>query len=171
MYWRRSLTLQGCSRRLTSTIRLPGPSICSRQLAARANDEFPDWSRKPPAPDSENPDYLPDFKIPKPVRPADEPTPKKIARLIYSSRKRGILETDLLLSTFAGEKLAQLPRQELDEYDDLLEENDWDIYYWITGTEGKIPPKRVQEMKVFPKLVEHAKNKGKKILRMPELSK
>ncbi|KAI9012884.1 Flavinator of succinate dehydrogenase-domain-containing protein, partial [Gaertneriomyces semiglobifer] len=99
----------------------------------------------------------------------DEPTPKKIARLIYSSRKRGILETDLLLSTFAGEKLAQLPRQELDEYDDLLEENDWDIYYWITGTEGKIPPKRVQEMKVFPKLVEHAKNKGKKILRMPEL--
>ncbi|CAJ0762349.1 3590_t:CDS:1, partial [Entrophospora sp. SA101] len=36
-----------------------------------------------------------------PTTPHNEHIDKKRARLIYQSRKRGILETDLLLSTFA----------------------------------------------------------------------
>jgi succinate dehydrogenase flavin-adding protein (antitoxin of CptAB toxin-antitoxin module) len=39
------------------------------------------------------------------------------ARLVYMSRKRGILETDLLLSTFASEKLPSMDADELKEYD------------------------------------------------------
>ncbi|KAI8820974.1 Flavinator of succinate dehydrogenase-domain-containing protein [Fimicolochytrium jonesii] len=132
--------------------------------------EFPDWSRKPPVPDDPTqPDYLPLIQIPRPVRPASEPTETKRARLVYASRKRGILETDLILSTFARDHLGTLTREELIEYDDFLEENDWDIYYWVTGTPGKIVPQRVKEFKVFPRLVEHAKNKGRRILRMPDL--
>jgi len=48
------------------------------------------------------------------------------------SRKRGTLESDLLLSTFADANLASMTRQQLDHFDRFLDENDWDIYYWAT---------------------------------------
>lgn len=48
------------------------------------------------------------------------------------SRKRGILETDLLLSTFADVQLPTMERGLLEQYDLFLDENDWDIYYWTT---------------------------------------
>jgi len=48
------------------------------------------------------------------------------------SRKRGTLESDLLLSTFADANLASMSRAQLDQYDRFLDENDWDIYYWAT---------------------------------------
>ncbi|KAI1207333.1 DUF339-domain-containing protein [Annulohypoxylon truncatum] len=54
------------------------------------------------------------------------------ARLVYQSRKRGILETDLLLSTFADEYLPTMTREQMAQYDSFLDENDWDIYYWAT---------------------------------------
>jgi len=57
----------------------------------------------------------------------------KRSRLLYQSRKRGILETDLLLSVFADKQLASMNEHQLDVYSELLDENDWDIYYWITG--------------------------------------
>ena len=58
----------------------------------------------------------------------------KRARLLYQSRKRGILESDLLLSRFADKYLKTMTMEELDEYDKLLDEADWDIYYWATKT-------------------------------------
>lgn len=48
------------------------------------------------------------------------------------SRKRGILESDLLLSTFADAHLATMTPDQLAQYDLFLDENDWDIYYWAT---------------------------------------
>ena len=48
------------------------------------------------------------------------------------SRKRGTLESDLLLSTFADAKLATMSPQLMQQYDIFLDENDWDIYYWAT---------------------------------------
>lgn len=48
------------------------------------------------------------------------------------SRKRGTLESDLLLSTFASTYLKTMTPKQLQEYDLLLDENDWDIYYWAT---------------------------------------
>lgn len=48
------------------------------------------------------------------------------------SRKRGILESDLLLSTFADVYLSKMTPEQLQEYDSFLDENDWDIYYWAT---------------------------------------
>lgn len=61
------------------------------------------------------------------------------ARLLYQSRKRGILEADLLLSTFADANLHRLTRAQLVAYDKFLDENDWDIYYWCTQS-TKTPP-------------------------------
>jgi len=48
------------------------------------------------------------------------------------SRKRGTLESDLLLSTFADENLEKMSAGQLQQYDIFLDENDWDIYYWAT---------------------------------------
>ena len=48
------------------------------------------------------------------------------------SRKRGTLESDLLLSTFADANLASMTPAQLQQYDTFLDENDWDIYYWAT---------------------------------------
>lgn len=61
----------------------------------------------------------------------------EIKKLTYStitdqSRKRGTLESDLLLSTFADANLATMTMKQLQQYDLFLDENDWDIYYWAT---------------------------------------
>lgn len=48
------------------------------------------------------------------------------------SRKRGTLESDLLLSTFADTNLSRMTPAQLQQYDLFLDENDWDIYYWAT---------------------------------------
>lgn len=48
------------------------------------------------------------------------------------SRKRGTLESDLLLSTFADSNLPKMSPKQLEQYDLFLDENDWDIYYWAT---------------------------------------
>ncbi|KKF96238.1 Succinate dehydrogenase assembly factor 2 mitochondrial [Ceratocystis platani] len=60
------------------------------------------------------------------------------ARLRYQSRKRGILESDLLLSTFAAAYLPTMTRAQLEAYDKFMDENDWDIYYWATQPDA--PP-------------------------------
>ncbi|KAK8176162.1 TPR repeat protein-like protein [Phyllosticta citrichinensis] len=71
------------------------------------------------------------FKI-EPIRRTGEDINTMRARLIYQSRKRGILESDLLLSTFADAYLGQMTQKQLQDYDRFLDENDWDIYYWAT---------------------------------------
>jgi succinate dehydrogenase flavin-adding protein (antitoxin of CptAB toxin-antitoxin module) len=55
------------------------------------------------------------------------------------SRKRGTLESDLLLSTFAAANLPTLTLSQLKQYDLFLDENDWDIYYWATQSPGGTP--------------------------------
>ena len=48
------------------------------------------------------------------------------------SRKRGTLESDLLMSTFAAANLPTMTKSQMQQYDLFLDENDWDIYYWAT---------------------------------------
>lgn len=91
-------------------------------------------------------------------------------RLIYQSRKRGILETDLLLSRFAKKYLLDFDREMLTEYDKLLDELDWDIYYWATNNFEITPlPDKWKNSKILKLLQEESKNKEKEILRMPSL--
>lgn len=62
----------------------------------------------------------------------NDPIDVKKARLLYQSRKRGMLENGLLLSTFAAKYLANMNEKQTDEYDKIinLPSNDWDIFYW-----------------------------------------
>jgi succinate dehydrogenase assembly factor 2 len=54
---------------------------------------------------------------PKPLPRPGESIETTRARLVYQSRKRGTLENDLLLSTFAQEHLGTMDVEELSEFD------------------------------------------------------
>lgn len=94
----------------------------------------------------------------------------KRARLTYQSRKRGILESDLLLSRFAKKHLHKFDMAQLDEYDSLLDEADWDIYYWATGNYDVTPlPEKWKDSKIMKQLQEDTQCNLGEILRMPDL--
>lgn len=63
----------------------------------------------------------------------NEPREAMIKRLHMRSMRRGIKEMDLILSAFAGAHLADMSTAELSLYDQLLTENDHDIYGWVGG--------------------------------------
>lgn len=148
----------------------------------------------------------PDLPFPKPLPRDGETLAALRARLVYQSRKRGTLEGDLLMSTFAREQMGGMGEGELREFDkvcmdgfwfvggrllfpfavvdfwvlshayektltamrpQLLDENDWDTYYWATGK--KTPPERWATSPLLEKLKVHARNEGKVARRMPDL--
>ncbi|OHE91560.1 hypothetical protein CORC01_13157 [Colletotrichum orchidophilum] len=75
------------------------------------------------------------FRV-EPLRRKGEDERTMRARLLYQSRKRGTLESDLLMSTFANEHLPHMTKAQMAKYDLFLDENDWDIYYWATQEEA-----------------------------------
>lgn len=56
-----------------------------------------------------------------------------IKRLRMRSMRRGIKEMDLILSSFADANLDGFSDDALMLYDQLLSENDHDIYGWVGG--------------------------------------
>jgi len=97
--------------------------------------------------------------IPKYAKKSEETLETQRARLVYQSRKRGTLENGLLLSTFASQHLSKLTTEQLNKYDDLINQpsNDWDIYYWMVG-KSKVPEEYDND--VMAMLQEHAANKN-----------
>jgi antitoxin CptB len=57
----------------------------------------------------------------------------RIKRLRMRSMRRGIKEMDIILIAFSDEHLAAMGEEEIVLYDALLNENDQDLYQWITG--------------------------------------
>ena len=105
-----------------------------------------------------------------PIKRTGETRETKKARLVYQSRKRGILESDLLLSRFAKKHLDSLSDSQLDEYEQLLDEPDWDIYYWATKNYDVTPlPDRWKDSEILKMLQKDAQNEDREIMRMPEL--
>ncbi|MFQ6553114.1 succinate dehydrogenase assembly factor 2 [Aestuariibius insulae] len=51
------------------------------------------------------------------------------------SMRRGMKEMDLILSAYAQSRLNTMEPDRLSLYDDMLNENDQDLYRWITGQE------------------------------------
>ena len=64
----------------------------------------------------------------------------RLKRMKIRSWRRGIKEMDLILGPYADANLTQMDQAALDLYDDLLEENDQDLYQWVSGQ--VIPPER-----------------------------
>ena len=47
--------------------------------------------------------------------------------------RRGIKEMDLILQSYAAARLEDMDEAEMSLYDALLNENDQDLYQWVTG--------------------------------------
>ena len=60
----------------------------------------------------------------------------RLRRLLMRSARRGTKEMDLVLGPFAQARLAAMPPDILDAYEDLLEENDQELYAWVTGRDA-----------------------------------
>jgi succinate dehydrogenase assembly factor 2 len=108
--------------------------------------------------------------MPQPLDRTGEKTETMRARLVYQARKRGMLEGDLLLATFARDNLASMDHDELKQFDkvcpslsfntiwawgwwQMLDEPDWDIYYW--SIEKRHPPERWAGSKLLEQYVLH----------------
>lgn len=155
-----------------------GPSASSStssQVPSDASDPFPlPFSKGVDLASPSQSDSLPDLGAPARVpgrEPGQESREQRIRRLIYQTRKRGILETDLLMSTFAMKELWEMPEKEIEEFDRLLDEPDWDLYYWMT--DRKPVPDRWresfdQEGRLGYRLRRHTKNEEKEVRFMPD---
>ncbi len=69
---------------------------------------------------------------------ADETTEIRRKRLRYHSWHRGTKELDLVLGQFAAKYLPDLTVAELDLYEAIVNENEYDIYAWLARREA--PP-------------------------------
>lgn len=61
-------------------------------------------------------------------------------KLIYRSLNRGCRENDFLLKAFAERGISKLPESKLKTLDDFLQEDDLEIFTWIT-TKLRAPKK------------------------------
>ena len=82
----------------------------------------------------------------------DETTQNTRRRLIFRSDHRGTKEMDLLLGSFAKKYVPEMSEQELAQFDEILKENDPNLYNWITGKEPE--PDNVKSP-LFDKLKKH----------------
>lgn len=57
----------------------------------------------------------------------------RLKRMRMRSMRRGTKEMDILMMRFADAHLDAMDEAELDLLDRVLEENDQDLYRWITG--------------------------------------
>ena len=62
-----------------------------------------------------------------------ETAENRIKRLKMRSMRRGMKEMDLILTAYGDASLGQMDEAALDTYDALLNENDQDLYQWVTG--------------------------------------
>ncbi|WP_299830017.1 succinate dehydrogenase assembly factor 2 [uncultured Roseobacter sp.] len=61
-----------------------------------------------------------------------EPRETRIKRLKMRSMRRGIKEMDVILQPFAEANLEAMDEAGLSLYDDMLSENDHDLYQWVS---------------------------------------
>ncbi|KAL1413506.1 Succinate dehydrogenase assembly factor 2 mitochondrial [Vanrija albida] len=124
-------------------------------------------------------DVVEEWGMPTPLDRTGESDEALRARLIYQTRKRGVLEADLLLSTFARDNLPGMSVVQMKEFDKFLDEPDWDIYYWCV--DKRPVPERWAKTELMakcvptprsadPRLKKHARNDEKVSRRMPEMT-
>jgi succinate dehydrogenase flavin-adding protein (antitoxin of CptAB toxin-antitoxin module) len=77
-------------------------------------------------------------------------------RILYSSRRRGRVENELFFGSYASEKIWDMPVHELDQFEVLLEETDYDLYNWVLDLRPT-PPEFQGEF--FDKIREYIRSK------------
>ena len=59
----------------------------------------------------------------------------QVNRLLYRSRQRGFLEMDLLVGLWAERRLPHMAESELAAYSTVLDQENPDLFKWLTGQE------------------------------------
>lgn len=62
-----------------------------------------------------------------------EPRDVRLKRMKMRAWHRGTKEMDIILGNYTDAHLADLDDAALDELDALMEENDQDLYQWVSG--------------------------------------
>ncbi len=62
-----------------------------------------------------------------------EDSAARIKRMRMRAWRRGTKEMDLILGPYADERLSAMTPEMLAAFDGLLEQNDHDLYAWVTG--------------------------------------
>ena len=68
-----------------------------------------------------------------PMQADPEIRENRLKRMAMRSWRRGTKEMDLILGPYADAHLGGMDTAALDHFDALLDENDQDLYPWITG--------------------------------------
>lgn len=63
---------------------------------------------------------------------SEEPA-TRLKRLAMRSARRGTKEMDIILGRYAEARLGAMSPAALDLFEALLDENDQDLYQWVTG--------------------------------------
>jgi len=93
------------------------------------------------------------------------------SRLVYQSRKRGIVEIELLLSTFieAHRWLKDWDMKQLTQYSRLLMLPDWDLYYYLVKKQDPPSDSEFFNSDLLAELRVHTSNSSKTVRIMPSL--
>lgn len=77
----------------------------------------------------------------------------RLKRLKMRSMRRGIKEMDIILSGFSDLHLIDMSSTQLDLYEDFLDENDQDLYQWVSGQVAGYPQyeQLLKQIKVYLK--------------------
>ena len=78
---------------------------------------------------------------------------KRRRQLRYRANHRGIKEMDIILGRYGDDYLEQMQGEELDQFENLMEENDRDLLQWFTAE--KSPPEEFANS-LFDKILAHA---------------
>ncbi|MCV2881277.1 succinate dehydrogenase assembly factor 2 [Actibacterium sp. XHP0104] len=57
----------------------------------------------------------------------------RLKRMLMRATHRGIKEMDIILGNYARANLSVMEPAQLDQLDALMEENDQDLYQWVSG--------------------------------------
>ena len=76
-------------------------------------------------------------------------------RKIFWHSRRGMRELDLLFVPFITEGFDALSEREKKLYEELLEEEDQDLYSWLLGS---CKPDRIEYGLLISKILDHRKN-------------
>jgi antitoxin CptB len=97
--------------------------------------------------------------LPVPVMPSisDENLFARRKRLLYRANHRGIKEMDIILGGFASAWIDRLTMGQLDEFEEIMQENDRDLLSWFTGEANA--PKEINNA-LFNEILHHQKNAG-----------
>ncbi|SMX32883.1 FAD assembly factor SdhE [Actibacterium lipolyticum] len=76
----------------------------------------------------------------------------RLKRMKMRAWHRGMKEMDIILGNFADASLNVMSGEELDDLDALMEENDQDLYQWVTGQ----VPTPAQFVTLVERIAQHA---------------